>query len=218
MINVDPDLNGNGLSRLELPFIIFWKNNNAEELYQLIKEVRLNHGLTPSWEIIIDICRNTIMEGNFKKFKPKSIMVDYPDEFIRKMRLTGLISLRGAVRRAIFSSSKALAICDFLSLSVSRRWRMIFASSAETAPSGARTPWNGLAHNVFAAFTKGARSRFCGTFHCLLWDFGVVRYLLPAPFTLSFAQVPVFFAIPSPTANKTISRLTAVKFKIRFAY
>jgi hypothetical protein len=98
MINVDPDLNGNGLSRLELPFIIFWKNNNAEELYQLIKEVRLNHGLTPSWEIIIDICRNTIMEGNFKKFKPKSIMVDYPDEFIRKMRLTGLISLRGAGR------------------------------------------------------------------------------------------------------------------------
>ena len=28
----------------------------------------------------------------------KSIMVDYPDEFIRKMRLTGLISFRGAGR------------------------------------------------------------------------------------------------------------------------
>lgn len=38
------------------------------------------------------------MEGEFKKFDPKSIMVDYPDEFIRKMRLTGLISLRGGGR------------------------------------------------------------------------------------------------------------------------
>ncbi len=38
------------------------------------------------------------MGGDFKKFKPESIMVEYPDEFIRKMRLTGLISLRGAGR------------------------------------------------------------------------------------------------------------------------
>ena len=33
-----------------------------------------------------------------KKFKPKSIMDEYPDEFIRKMRATGLVSLRGAGR------------------------------------------------------------------------------------------------------------------------
>ena len=38
------------------------------------------------------------MKGYFKKFKPKSIMIEYPDEFIRKMRLTGLISLRGGGR------------------------------------------------------------------------------------------------------------------------
>ena len=38
------------------------------------------------------------MEGEYKKFDPKSIMRDYPDEFIRKMRMTGLISLRGAGR------------------------------------------------------------------------------------------------------------------------
>ncbi len=30
--------------------------------------------------------------------KDKSIMIDYPDEFIRKMRLTGLLSLRGGGR------------------------------------------------------------------------------------------------------------------------
>ena len=38
------------------------------------------------------------MNGNYKKFDTKSIIVDYPDEFIRKMRITGLISLRGAGR------------------------------------------------------------------------------------------------------------------------
>jgi len=38
------------------------------------------------------------MGGDFKKFEAKSIMVEYPDEFIRKMRLTGLISLRGGGR------------------------------------------------------------------------------------------------------------------------
>lgn len=97
-INADPELNGAGISKLELPFVIFWKDNNAEALYELIKKVRTEHGYAPSWEVIIDICVNQIMEGNFKKFKPKSIMAEYPDEFIRKMRLTGLISLRGAGR------------------------------------------------------------------------------------------------------------------------
>jgi len=48
--------------------------------------------------VIVDICVNQIMKGKFKKFNPKSILVDYPDEFIRKMRLTGLISLRGGGR------------------------------------------------------------------------------------------------------------------------
>ena len=37
------------------------------------------------------------MGGDYKKFDEKSIMRDYVDEFIRKMRMTGLISLRGAV-------------------------------------------------------------------------------------------------------------------------
>ncbi len=97
-INSDKRFNGSGISKLELPLIIFWKNNNSEELYQLIKSIRKKHGYNPSWEVIIDICINKIMGGKLKKFKPKSIMVDYPDEFIRKMRLTGLISLRGGGR------------------------------------------------------------------------------------------------------------------------
>jgi hypothetical protein len=97
-INADKNLNGTGISKLELPLVIFWKDNDAEKLYKLIKKIRKEHGYTPSWEVIVDICVNQIIDGDFKKFNPKSIMVDYPDEFIRKMRLTGLISLRGAGR------------------------------------------------------------------------------------------------------------------------
>ncbi len=97
-LNSDKELNGVGISKLELPLIIFWKDNNAEELYQLIKSIRKKYRYNPSWEVIVDVCVNKIMDGEFKKFKPKSVMVEYPDEFIRKMRLTGLISLRGGGR------------------------------------------------------------------------------------------------------------------------
>ncbi|MBL7197637.1 MAG: AlwI family type II restriction endonuclease [Candidatus Omnitrophica bacterium] len=97
-LNMDKDFNGSGISKLELPLVIFWKNNDSEKLYKLIKKIRKKHRYKPSWEVIVDICVNKIIEGKFKKFNPKSIMVDYPDEFIRKMRLTGLISLRGGGR------------------------------------------------------------------------------------------------------------------------
>lgn len=94
------DANGNtkGISRKELPLLIFWKNSGADALYERIVQLRKDYGYNPSNEVIEDICLNEIMEGNFKKFKPKSIMQEYPDEFIRKMRITGLISLRGAGR------------------------------------------------------------------------------------------------------------------------
>jgi hypothetical protein len=97
-LNEDTNFNSIGISILELPLLIWWKDNNAESLYQRIKLIRENYGYNPSWEVIIEICINEIMGGNFKKFKPKSIMLEYPDEFIRKMRLTGLISLRGGGR------------------------------------------------------------------------------------------------------------------------
>lgn len=97
-LNSDKELNGAGILKLELPLVIFWKDNNVEELYQLIKKIRKKYKYNPSWEVIIDICVNQIMKGEFKKFKPKSVMNEYPDEFIRKMRLTGLISLRGGGR------------------------------------------------------------------------------------------------------------------------
>jgi hypothetical protein len=97
-LDADKKYNGAGISMLELPLVIFWKDNNSEALYQRIKKIREDFSYSPSWEVIIEICVDEIMGGDFKKFDPKSIMVDYPDEFIRKMRLTGLISLRGGGR------------------------------------------------------------------------------------------------------------------------
>jgi hypothetical protein len=96
-LNADPEFNNTGISRKELPLLIFWKDNNAEVLYQHIKQLRHKYRYNPSDEVIIDICTKEILP-DFKKFKPKSIVSEYPDEFIRKMRLTGLISLRGAGR------------------------------------------------------------------------------------------------------------------------
>ena len=96
-LNADHAFNSTGISRKELPLLIFWKDNDAETLYKRIKQLRDTYGFNPSNEVIIDICVNEIM-GNFKTFKDKSITDEYPDEFIRKMRLTGLISLRGAGR------------------------------------------------------------------------------------------------------------------------
>lgn len=97
-INADKNFNGAGISKSEIPLIIFWKDNDAESLYQRIKKLREDFKYSPSWEVVSDICRNEIMEGKDIVRNNKSIMVDYPDEFIRKMRLTGLISLRGGGR------------------------------------------------------------------------------------------------------------------------
>lgn len=97
-LNSDPLQNGCGILRRELPLLIFWKNSDADALYRKIVELRRRHRYDASDEVITSICIDEIMEGCFKEFKPKSIMDEYPDEFVRKMRMTGLFSLRGAGR------------------------------------------------------------------------------------------------------------------------
>lgn len=97
-LKADPTQNGAGISRRELPLLLFWKNNDANALYQRIVRLRNDYRFSPSDETICDICLNEIMGGRFKNFKMASIMNEYPDEFIRKMRMTGLFSLRGGGR------------------------------------------------------------------------------------------------------------------------
>ena len=94
-LNADPKESDAGISKSEIPLLLYWKDHNAHALYLRIKQLRKEHGLSPSWEVILDICQKEIMGNADIKRKSASTQVDYPDEFIRKMRLTGLISLRG---------------------------------------------------------------------------------------------------------------------------
>ena len=97
-INDDSRWNGKGVTRKELPLFIFWKDNDANALYERICLLREEYRYNPSDEVIIEICRDEIMEGKMKKFDSDSVISEYPDEYIRKMRITGLISLRGCGR------------------------------------------------------------------------------------------------------------------------
>ena len=97
LLDSDPQFNGCGISYKEIPLLLFWKDSDAEALYRRIKRLRAEYGYTPSDEVIQDICVDEIL-GGFKKFKLKSIVAEYPDDFVRKMRMTGLVSFRGGGR------------------------------------------------------------------------------------------------------------------------
>lgn len=105
-LNGDDELSNAGISKLELPLVIYWKNSDAEALYQRIKKIRQDFKYSPSSEVIIEICQQEIMKGEDIVRSNKSIVGDYPDEFIRKMRLTGLISLRGGGRFIDFNKNE----------------------------------------------------------------------------------------------------------------
>lgn len=97
-INDDSESGRAGISKMELPLLLFWKNGDSRQLYRRIKQLRRDYGYHPSPEVIMAICRDEIMGGEDSIRNINSVVTDYPDEFIRKMRLTGLISLRGGGR------------------------------------------------------------------------------------------------------------------------
>jgi len=95
LLKNDNEYQGAGISRSEIPLFLCWKDDNAEGLYKEIKKLRKKHGYSPSNEVILDLCYGLLNET---KRDDNSILGDYPDDFIRKMRLTGLITLRGGGR------------------------------------------------------------------------------------------------------------------------
>ena len=110
LLNADKRNNGAGISRREIPLLIFWKDANARSAYEMIMEIRGKYGYSPSPEVIRSYCIDRIMGGEFKKFKLASIVEEYPDEYIRKMRYTGLISLRGGGRFVDVNSDEAAKV------------------------------------------------------------------------------------------------------------
>ena len=110
LLNNDPAYNSTGISKLEIPLLLCWQNDNAEALYNAIKKLRKEHGYSPSNEVILGLCYSLISKT---KRDDDSILNDYPDDFIRKMRLTGLLSLRGG-GRFIDINTKEIAAVDYI--------------------------------------------------------------------------------------------------------
>ena len=106
LLKDDPEENDAGIFRSELSLIICWTDNDADSLYRKIKEVRQQYGFTYGDEVIYDICLDLLGIGEDKKkrFKIEQITGEAVDEFIRKMRITGIVSLRGNGRFLDFNS------------------------------------------------------------------------------------------------------------------
>lgn len=91
----DEEENNAGLARHELPILICWPNNDALAIYKYIKNIRKKKGFNCSDEYIYDRCLEILQSNNRKYFKIKKICHESVDEYIRKMRMSGLLSLRG---------------------------------------------------------------------------------------------------------------------------
>lgn len=103
-----------GISIYDIPFIIAWGDNDFETLAEIIYSFRDKFGYNTSNEMIYEYAMNLLDDStdnsvlspatqtfiNSKKndYKFDKIMSETPDEVIRKLRLTMLISLRGAGR------------------------------------------------------------------------------------------------------------------------
>lgn len=103
-----------GIFRWDLPFIIAWGNNDYTALGEYIHDFRDEYGYNVSDEIIYEYAMNLLddagdqtkivparesfIKAKSKHFKFDKLTSETPDEVIRKLRLTMLVSLRGAGR------------------------------------------------------------------------------------------------------------------------
>ena len=102
----DKSENGAGIYRQELPLLICWPNDDENVLYDFIKNIRKLHKYNYSNEYIYNICLKLLGadETKKKRFKMSQICDECVDEYIRKMRSTGIISLRGNGRFIDFNT------------------------------------------------------------------------------------------------------------------
>lgn len=106
LLKEDSQENNAGIFIRELSILICWPNNNAYELYKAIKQFRQLHKFNYSDEVMYEYCLQLLNADSSKKnrFKINQILGESVDEFIRKMRITGLISIRGNGRFVDFNS------------------------------------------------------------------------------------------------------------------
>ena len=91
----DNEENNAGLYRGELPILICWQDNDAQSAYCYIKNIRKLRGFNYSEEFIYERCLSILGSNNRNYLKMEKVCREAVDEYIRKMRMTGLLSLRG---------------------------------------------------------------------------------------------------------------------------
>lgn len=97
LLKQDKEENGAGLFRQELSMLICWPDDDAQKLYQEIKKLRKSVAYNYSDEYMYELCLK-ILHATPKQrryYKMQKICGEAVDEYIRKMRSTGIISLRG---------------------------------------------------------------------------------------------------------------------------
>lgn len=106
LLKDDPEEGDSGVFISELSLIICWPDNDVKSLYQAVKDFRKKHRFTYGDEVMYDRCMQLLNADSSKKnrFKISQITGEAVDEFIRKMRITGLISIRGNGRFVDFNS------------------------------------------------------------------------------------------------------------------
>lgn len=103
-----------GISKQDLPFIITWGNNDYQTLAEYIYKFRKKFGYNTSDELVYEYAMNLLddstpngtiapatkvfIEQKKTDYKFDKIISETPDEVIRKLRLTMLISLGGVGR------------------------------------------------------------------------------------------------------------------------
>ena len=97
LLKEDAEENGAGVFRQELSLFICWPDNDAKALYNKIKQIRKEVGYSYSDEYMYEICLELLgaTDEQRNRFKLSQICGEAVDEYIRKMRTTGIISLRG---------------------------------------------------------------------------------------------------------------------------
>lgn len=91
------DENSAGISRQEIPLLICWPDSNANSVYDKILQMREEYHFNVSDEIVYDECLKLLnaTEEQKNRFKMSQITGEAVDDYIRKMRITGILSLRG---------------------------------------------------------------------------------------------------------------------------
>lgn len=84
-----------GIFRQELPLFICFPDDNVDELVNIIVKHRKKYRFNYGNEIIYNMCLKLLNTTNTKLYKFEKITKEAVDDYIRKMRITGVLSLRG---------------------------------------------------------------------------------------------------------------------------